>query len=145
MTLTKRRQRHSKVSDEEQPAARYGHAACTVTRGFLIFGGKLDNGSLANDMWLYDVYTGRWELRAQASEVRPPPLTRHTLTAIDNTVYVFGGSTADGEFSSRLFSAQLLPDGDETWHEIRPRGELLDESQKGLIFMLDSALFYPLF
>lgn len=115
------------MADGLQPAPRYGHAACSVVGGFVIFGGKLDNGSLANDLWLYDFSTSQWMLLAQTSEVRPPPLTRHTLTSIEDgsTVYVFGGSTADGEFSSRLFRIQLVPAGDETWQEIKPRGELM--------------------
>ncbi|KAF5283548.1 hypothetical protein FQR65_LT13840 [Abscondita terminalis] len=126
-TLTRRKQRHSRLSDLHRPAARYGHAACAVTRGFVIFGGKLDNGSLSNDLWLYDVYATRWELRAQLSEVKPPSLTRHTLTCIENTIYLFGGSTEDGEFSSKLYSIQLLPDANENWLEVKPRGgKILD-------------------
>lgn len=119
---TRRKQRHSPVPESMKPMARYGHAACAVAGGFVIYGGKLSNGSLANDLWLYNVYTGRWELRAIFSEVSPPPLTRHTLTAVGETVYLFGGSTSHGEFSSRLYSIELNPEGDEQWVEVKPRG-----------------------
>lgn len=121
-TYSRRKQRHSRVPESLKPMARYGHAACAVSDGFVIFGGKLINGSLSNDLWLYNVNTRHWELRATFSEVQPPPLTRHTLTAVKDTIYLFGGSTAHGEFSSRLFSIELKPDGNDKWVEVRPRG-----------------------
>lgn len=121
-SYTKRRQRHSKLPIDTKPAARYGHAACAISKGFVLFGGKLNNGSLANDLWYYDVQTRSWELRAQYSDLQPPPLTRHTLTCANGIVYLFGGSSSDGEFSSRLFSIELTPDSDEQWIEIKPRG-----------------------
>jgi N-acetylneuraminic acid mutarotase len=120
--FTRRRQRHSRIPDGHKPKARYGHAACALTNGFVTFGGKLENGSLANDLWFYDVHSRKWHQRALLSEVQPPPLTRHTLTAAGDVVYLFGGSTEDGEFSSRLFSIRLSSDGGEQWHEVRPRG-----------------------
>nr|XP_022913574.1 multiple epidermal growth factor-like domains protein 8 isoform X1 [Onthophagus taurus] len=118
----RRTQRHSQHPRGQKPAARYGHAACEVDEGFLIFGGKLHNGSLANDLWLFNVFTKHWELRAQLSDIRPPPLTRHTLTRAGDTIYLFGGGTASGEFSSKLFSISLLPDRSEEWQEVKYRG-----------------------
>lgn len=107
-----------------EPMARYGHAACNVTEGFVMFGGKLENGSLANDLWLFSVLTRSWELRAQSSTIAPPALTRHSLTAsVDDVLYLFGGSTADGEFSSRLFRIRISPDdASEQWQELKARG-----------------------
>lgn len=121
-TYTRRRQRHSRIKDDHEPSARYGHAACAISRGFVLFGGKLHNGSLANDLWYYDVQTRTWQLRAQFSEFQPPKLTRHTLTCVNNVIYLFGGSTVDGEFSSSLYSIELSEELDETWLEIKPRG-----------------------
>lgn len=122
MTANRRKQRHSHVSEGFKPIPRYGHAACAVAEGFLIFGGKLKNGSLANDFWLYNVKTRRWEVRAVLSERQPPPLTRHTLTAANEDVYLFGGSTEYGEFSSKLYRIRLQPDKSEQWVEVKPRG-----------------------
>lgn len=123
VTFPKRKQRHSKKPDLYKPMARYGHAACKVENGFVIFGGKLENGSLSNDLWLFNILTHTWELRAQFSLIQPPPLTRHSFTAADDdTLYLFGGSTADGEFSSRLFSIRILEDGSEQWKKIKARG-----------------------
>lgn len=90
------------------PAHRYGHAACEVNfpgAGFVIFGGKLGNGSLSNDLWYFNATAvdtdGHWRLRATNSTIQPPKLTRHTITRVDDYLYVFGGGLSNGEFSSR--------------------------------------------
>lgn len=91
------------LNDKPRPKERYGHAMSRVVGGFVVYGGKLADGSLSNELWLYNVTLngGQWSLRANASNVRPPPLTRHTLTLADDYLYVFGGSLQNGEFSSR--------------------------------------------
>lgn len=105
------------------PGARYGHAACRYLDGFLIFGGKLRNGNLANDLWFYNVTAKSWTQRAIHSKIKPPPVTRHTLTLAVNTLYLFGGSTEEGEFSSKLFKIKMKDmNGDEEWHAVIPRG-----------------------
>lgn len=90
------------------PKHRYGHAACAVPidgGGFVINGGKLENGSLANDLWIFNASAkspeNYWTLRATNSTLQPPPLTRHTITFAREYLYVFGGSLNSGEFSSR--------------------------------------------
>lgn len=84
-----------------KPSPRYGHAACQIRTGFAIYGGKLSNGSLSAELWYYDVLSNNWSLRAIHSKVKPPALTRHSLTAVNDEIYLFGGSTRVGEFSSR--------------------------------------------
>lgn len=66
--------------------------------------------------------TRLWHLRAQFSTAKPPPLTRHTLTCVNDTIYLFGGSTSDGEFSSQLWRVKLRSDDTEQWEEVSPRG-----------------------
>ncbi|XP_058126471.1 multiple epidermal growth factor-like domains protein 8 isoform X2 [Anopheles coustani] len=108
-----------------RPAARYGHAAATVPDGFVLFGGKLSTGQQANDLWLYNVshQGGAWFERGLESRLRPPPLTRHTLTLAGGFLYVFGGATEDGEFSPKLFRIALSArGGEEQWEEVIPRG-----------------------
>lgn len=88
-------------SNSTKPEPRYGHAACAHGRGFVLYGGKLSDGSLSSELWMYDAVGGRWALRALNSTLTPPGLTRHSLTAVGDDIYLFGGSTVDGEFSSR--------------------------------------------
>lgn len=84
-----------------KPEPRYGHSACAIGSGFVLYGGKLSDGSLSSELWLYDVVLNTWTLRAANATFTPPGLTRHTLTAVGHELYLFGGSTVDGEFSSR--------------------------------------------
>lgn len=84
-----------------KPEPRYGHSACAYGDGFVLYGGKLSDGSLSSELWFYDAITNVWTLRAVNSTFTPPGLTRHTLTAVKDELYLFGGSTVDGEFSSR--------------------------------------------
>ncbi|XP_046398520.1 multiple epidermal growth factor-like domains protein 8 [Ischnura elegans] len=127
-----------------RPSPRYGHAACRYPGGFVLYGGKLANGTLSDELWFYDVEKRKWSLRGMKSKFRPPPLTRHSLTlGRDGWIYLFGGSTvpskegdgvgagirgigAPGEFSSSLFRIRLLVSEpsleDESWEELHPRG-----------------------
>lgn len=103
------------------PAARYGHAACLINDTFVIFGGKLANGSLSNELWLFNISNGEWSLRATKSKFNPLKLTRHTLTYVEPSgdIYLFGGAMENGEFSSRMFRIRL---DTELWEEVFARG-----------------------
>ena len=90
-----------------KPSPRYGHAACKYDEGFVIYGGKIEDGTLSNELWHYNVNTSIWTLRAKNSPFYPPRLTRHTLTLAEDYIYLFGGSTVDGEFSSSLYRIKL--------------------------------------
>lgn len=112
------------------PMHRYGHAACNVPiegGGFVIHGGKLENGSLSNDLWMFNASAENpqsyWTLRAINSTFQPPNLTRHTITMAGYYLYVFGGSLSNGDFSSQIFRIKLMqaPDQDQ-WEEVFVRG-----------------------
>lgn len=94
-----------KVADSGRPLPRYGHAAQAVRNGFVLYGGKMGNGSLSNELWHFEATTKEWSLRANQSRITPPPLTRHTLTKVirgqKEWMYLFGGSKEDGHFSSK--------------------------------------------
>ena len=90
------------------PKARYGHAMGALDDGFVLYGGQLADGSLSDEFFYFDASRNEWTMLAGQSHVRPPPLTRHTLCVVnDSLIYIFGGSMANGEFSSRLFSVQV--------------------------------------
>lgn len=88
-------------TNNTKPEPRYGHSACAFNNGFILYGGKLSDGSLSSELWYYDATRNIWTLRAANATFTPPGLTRHTLTAVKDELYLFGGSTVDGEFSSR--------------------------------------------
>lgn len=81
----------------------------TFLDGFVIYGGKVpeEDGSVSNELWHYNVNKRMWTLRAKNSLFHLPRLTRHTLTLAGDYIYLFGGSTIDGEFSSRLYKIIL--------------------------------------
>ncbi|KAE8741134.1 hypothetical protein FOCC_FOCC013392 [Frankliniella occidentalis] len=115
-----------KLTYPQRPAPRYGHAACRCADGMALYGGKLSDGSLSDDLWLYNVHSRSWSLRALHSKIRPPKLTRHSLTLAGDFLYLFGGSTAGGDFSSQLFRIKLAS-GErgadyEQWETVHPRG-----------------------
>lgn len=90
------------------PMHRFGHAACSIPvdgGGFVISGGKLEDGRLSNDLWMFNASAQQaedyWILRATNSSFRPPSLARHTITLAGDYLYVFGGSLSNGQFSSR--------------------------------------------
>lgn len=110
-------------TNSTKPQSRYGHAACSLSDdAFVIYGGKLANGELSNELWLYNTSTSEWSLRANKSNFQPPKLTRHSLTFVGSNkfIYIFGGATASGEFSSRMFRIQIGED--EQWEEVLARG-----------------------
>jgi hypothetical protein len=75
-----------------------------IPDGFVIFGGILGNNSFSNDLWSYNISTKiKWKLRARFSKFYPPKLARHSITLVNDTIYLFGGSLEDGKFSSRYF------------------------------------------
>lgn len=108
-----------------KPEPRYSHAACSIEDAFVIYGGKLSTGNLSSDLWLYNISTREWSLRAGHSKLSPPKLARHTLTFVDSNgfIYLFGGAMENGEYSSQMFRIKLSTIlVDEQWEEVLSRG-----------------------
>nr|KAG5710511.1 hypothetical protein BaRGS_013157 [Batillaria attramentaria] len=80
---------------EPWPDARSGHAAAAFADGFYMFGGVLANGSHSNELWFYNATSSQWRLTATSSSIQPNPVTGHTLTAVDDWLYLIGGKTED--------------------------------------------------
>lgn len=57
----------------------------------VLFGGESQNGSLINDLWLYNLTLNKWVELAVNSTIRPPPVAEHTATLVDDKLYIFGG------------------------------------------------------
>lgn len=108
-----------------KPEPRYAHAACSIDDAFVIYGGKLANGNLSNELWLFNISTKEWSLRASRSVLTPLKLARHTLTFVDSNryIYLFGGAMSNGEFSSQMYRIKISANLDEEqWEEVFARG-----------------------
>ena len=57
----------------------------------VLFGGELQNGSLSNELWLYNIILNKWTELAVNDAVKPPPLAEHTATVVEGKLYIFGG------------------------------------------------------
>lgn len=110
------------IDIKDGPSPRYGHAACSFKDSFLIYGGKLADGSLSNEFWLFNISTKSWTLKALNSTLIPPKLTRHTLTHVksNNFIYLFGGSLENNEFSSQMFRIDC--ENFDEWEFVYARG-----------------------
>ena len=129
------------------PQSRYYHAACSLYDSFVIFGGKLDNGSVTNDLWLFNVTTKQWLRKATISKLNPPAVMMHSLLCIGNflnyqkvlqlwqhkmflnsdnqKIILFGGQNQWLESNSNIFSITLSEKPDnEQWTLIRPKNTL---------------------
>lgn len=105
------------------PTARHGHAMCAVDRRLFLYGGVLAGGVTSSELWMYDLTVSRWQVIGRSSVVKPPALSGHTLTAVDDSwLYVVGGRTSRGQFISDVYvlSVDNLPDVE--WRRFRSRG-----------------------
>jgi N-acetylneuraminic acid mutarotase len=93
----------SKSLPEEKPFARLGHSSCSINNTIFIFGGRsgveMDESSL-NDLFAYHTVTEKWTLLSKGEENAPEARSYHTMTALGNKLYVFGGCSAShGRFN----------------------------------------------
>ena len=79
------------------PAARRRHATAVISNQLFMFGGQLQNGDVSNELWMFDVSAQSWLLLTTNSDVTAPAVSGHTLTAVDEFLYVIGGSDAAGQ------------------------------------------------
>jgi N-acetylneuraminic acid mutarotase len=119
----------SPTSSSDVPEARVGHSACSLGDFIYIFGGRngvdLGENSL-NDLYSYDTKNNRWTLLCDGkSHECPEKRSYHTMAALENKIYVFGGCSVDHgrlndlhEFDLEAKKWTRLPSDDR----ILPRG-----------------------
>ncbi|XP_071957536.1 multiple epidermal growth factor-like domains protein 8 [Antedon mediterranea] len=109
-------------SDSIQPAARYGHTMTVYQDTVIVFGGSLDNGSLLNDLWQFNITSQQWTLLDDATQSPAPSLTTdHSAVLVYNTtLYIFGGVTSTFYSLNKMFTYDLT--GRSGWQEVIPRG-----------------------
>lgn len=113
--------RWQKISTSLGPSSRWGHAIASYAKNFVLYGGELENGLLSDELWLYNVAKEEWQLEAEHSHIRPPALTKHSLTLVEGKwLYLFGGSLEDGSFSSDMYRINLNEGAQ--WEKIEPWG-----------------------
>ena len=115
---------HSVAKLSPWPAARHGHTMCLVGHEIFLYGGVLDSrGAGSNELWVFDVRLSQWRLLDVAADgVRPPALSGHTMTAVDDHyLYVVGGRTSGGEFISDVHVV-TLQSGVARWRRHGSRG-----------------------
>lgn len=102
------------------PDGRYEHAIVQYEHGFYMFGGILRNISYSNELWYYNATSGNWTLCAQNSSVYPLRLSGHTLTKVEDELYLFGGKTEDGQFVSNIY--KINGHSPDQWEIVEPLG-----------------------
>ena len=82
---------HQTVANFLFQVGRFSHSANLYHDNMVLFGGELQNGSLTNDLWLYNITLNKWTELAVNDVAKPPPLAEHTATLVDDKLYIFGG------------------------------------------------------
>ena len=96
---------------EKWPAARSGHAMDKFRDGFFIFGGRLSDGSLSNELWFFNISSEKWLLCAEQSKVKPLKMHGQTLTAVEDRLYTVGGTNENHSFVDKIYSiSATIPD-----------------------------------
>jgi hypothetical protein len=85
-----------------------------------MFGGIFSNGSYSNELWYFNATLQEWNLCAQNSSVTPLQLSGHTLTLVENNLYLFGGKTNDGQFWANIY--KIDGNNPDQWEEVIPLG-----------------------
>ncbi|KAB7506888.1 Attractin [Armadillidium nasatum] len=92
------------------PAPRFGHCMESFGTDFVSYGGKLENGKVSSELWLYNASLGEWSLISNSvanlprESSMPPPLLYCTLTLVDDEwLYLFGGGLSHGKFSNSMY------------------------------------------
>lgn len=72
-------------------AARHSHTAVEWQGNMVIYGGELNNHSLASDLWLYQPQENDWQQLGLPNAPGAPKLANHAAAVVDIYLYVFGG------------------------------------------------------
>ncbi|GBM96414.1 Multiple epidermal growth factor-like domains protein 8 [Araneus ventricosus] len=100
--------RWTNITTKLAPSPRHGHATVCYHDNIILFGGELENGTLSNELWFFNVSSLQWNLMVPKNHFMPPPLTKHSVTLVDfYWLYIIGGSLSDGTFSSKMYRINI--------------------------------------
>lgn len=104
---------YEKTCTGAKPSPRYRHASTRIGNSIFIFGGINQHQQKFNDLHEYNVATKDWCLIETYGSV-PSPRTFHQLAAIDNKIYLIGGSSTEKLNDVYVISIYNLMDLDGT-------------------------------
>lgn len=85
--------------------ARENHAL-EISNGLIyLFGGNM-NGALSNDLFVLDTNTWTWSLIPTSGDI-PTPRERHTMSAVGNRMFVFGGHDEKNDYLNDMYILDL--------------------------------------
>ncbi|GIL88835.1 hypothetical protein Vretifemale_16766 [Volvox reticuliferus] len=100
----------------EPPTPRVAHASAANGNTLYVFGGRsglaMGEGA-SNDLYLFNADTSTWA-RLDAQGAIPPKRSYHTMTAVDNKLYVFGGCGEQGRLND-LYEYDITTN---TWRQL---------------------------
>ena len=77
-------------------------------------------------MWYYDFSTENWSKKAVNSSIKPPGLSKHSLTKAGNGyLYLFGGSFTHGVFSNLMYRIEMTTLSE--WELVKPKGGKMED------------------
>ncbi|XP_025111697.1 multiple epidermal growth factor-like domains protein 8 isoform X1 [Pomacea canaliculata] len=105
---------------QPRPLPRSGHAMAAYRDGFYVYGGVLANDSHSGELWYYNTSSNQWTLRATNSTITPQAVTGHTLTTVDDWLYLVGGKTEDRVFVDDIYRIDAVQAG--SWEVVVIKG-----------------------
>lgn len=117
--------------DTYRPDHRFSHTMTLYHRKLYLYGGTLSNGSVSNELWIYDLDQRVWspaanepqEVRCPATDFCPPiAAAGHTATLVDDKiVFLFGHSDVYG-YMNIVQEYHLT---NRTWSVVQTHGALV--------------------
>lgn len=97
------------------PLARYKHAVCAASSGYIyIYGGRCGNSPLDDDIWRFDPHQNSW-IQIETTGYKPPSLQEHTLVEYNQQLYLFGGQVGTSKSYQSFWRLDLVTN---EWHSL---------------------------
>ncbi len=112
------------------PEARKLHAMTSVGDRILLLHGGRTNTGLSNEMWHYEFEAGEWYRNPGLLGKQPSAREGHAMTAVNLTVYLFGGNTGGDStaLSADFFSYSIL---EGVWTNLKNVSSGIPDARQG--------------
>ena len=102
------------------PSGRHMHTMALYGDGFYIFGGLVENWSHSDELWFFNIISESWTLCAVNSSVKPIGLSGHSMTIVEDYIYIIGGKSDEGLYSPHLY--RINASNPESWEIVLVTG-----------------------